>query len=492
MRQGSRLFSTSDPALYIDTGCLTKSINYIHMLAEEKRNMCAFILPRLAQLELLVYYAIWIAHSLGAFLLVYKITHNLRRPMQTWLPRSKYSFLMLKNGHFKTNAFTVVSMSEYLSVVVSSLKCMLTFAILAVSAVVVSVFVHTEIAAWAICISFIMKANLYAPFSSDARAYYREFNFYLYGAIKVINFCIYLTRNKITTLRESDIIRYAQYLLYPPYTSMLIVIYEDFDMQMSKVENQQQTEKRWPLHLSFTWELLWNLLRLIIWYFAFELLLHVIYVHSFFNVPFPPFDRFSNYELAATAYVNGQLFFWKYVIIFGIPSWFALFDGMSPPKPPICISRVSRYSRMWRNFDRGLYQFLKNQVYLPLMGDLNGAYLGWRRFGAMVGAFVFVLAWHGTSSNYVCWVVLSGCELCIERIGYAIASTSAWSKMSMVIGRRNQRRLIAFAMLATVIPGIFGVFFFLGRDGFGKLVFKKVLMDGAIDVLHLRISLKNR
>ncbi|KHN79810.1 Protein-cysteine N-palmitoyltransferase Rasp [Toxocara canis] len=147
---------------------------------------------------------------------------------------------------------------------------------------------------------------------------------------------------------------------------------------------------------------------------------------------------------------------------------------------------------MWRNFDRGLYQFLKNQVYLPLMGDLNGAYLGWRRFGAMVGAFVFVLAWHGTSSNYVCWVVLSGCELCIERIGYAIASTSAWSKMSMVIGRRNQRRLIAFAMLATVIPGIFGVFFFLGRDGFGKLVFKKVLMDGAIDVLHLRISLKNR
>uniref|UniRef100_A0A914RCM3 Secreted protein n=1 Tax=Parascaris equorum TaxID=6256 RepID=A0A914RCM3_PAREQ len=56
------------------------------------------------------------------------------------------------------------------------------------------------------------------------------------------------------------------------------------------------------------------------------------------------------------------MFFWKYVIIFGVPSWFALVDGMTPPKPPICISRVSRYSRMWRYFDRGLYQFLKIQV----------------------------------------------------------------------------------------------------------------------------------
>lgn len=90
---------------------------------------------------------------------------------------------------------------------------------------------------------------------------------------------------------------------------------------------------------------------------------------------------------------------------------------------------------------------------MPLMGDLNGAYVRWRRLGAMVGAFMFVLAWHGTSSNYVCWVLLSGSELCIERIGYAIASTSAWGKFSLMIGRRNQRRVIAFAMLATVIPG---------------------------------------
>lgn len=34
-----------------------------------------------------------------------------------------------------------------------------------------------------------------------------------------------------------------QYLLYPPYTSMLIVIYEDFDKQMADVEQQQEITK---------------------------------------------------------------------------------------------------------------------------------------------------------------------------------------------------------------------------------------------------------
>lgn len=58
----------------------------------------------------------------------------------------------------------------------------------------------------------------------------------------------------------------------------------------------------------------------------------------------------------------GQFFHIKYVIIFGVPRLFATIDGMRPPGPPICISRVSKYSQMWRYFDHGLYEFLKNQV----------------------------------------------------------------------------------------------------------------------------------
>lgn len=72
--------------------------------------------------------------------------------------------------------------------------------------------------------------------------------------------------------------------------------------------------------------------------------------------------------------MSGQFFYLKYVVIFGVPSLFALIDGMTPPGPPICISRVSKYSQMWRYFDRGLYEFLKNQVILILTSKFFTVY----------------------------------------------------------------------------------------------------------------------
>lgn len=46
-------------------------------------------------------------------------------------------------------------------------------------------------------------------------------------------------------------------------------------------------------------------------------------------------------------------------------------------------------------------------------------------------------------------------------------------------------RLTAIGMLATVIPGIFGVFFFLGRNGVGAYIFSKVLVDGFLQIFQL-------
>lgn len=39
---------------------------------------------------------------------------------------------------------------------------------------------------------------------------------------------------------------------------------------------------------------------------------------------------------------------------------------MQPLEPPICVARVALYSSIWREFDRGLYQFIKLQVYVPI------------------------------------------------------------------------------------------------------------------------------
>lgn len=53
------------------------------------------------------------------------------------------------------------------------------------------------------------------------------------------------------------------------------------------------------------------------------------------------------------------------------------------------------------------------------------------------------------------------------------------------MGSTNNTRVTAVAMLFTVIPGIFGVFFFLGKTGVGDHIFSRVLINGAREILTL-------
>ncbi|VBB31138.1 unnamed protein product [Acanthocheilonema viteae] len=219
------------------------------------------------------------------------------------------------------------------------------------------------------------------------------------------------------------------------------------------------------------------MVRIIVWFITFEMILHFIHVHAVLAVNPDLFNTLNEYQLASVSYVNGKLFYMKYLLVFGIPAWFALADGLKPPAGPVCISRISKYSQMWRNFDRGLYIFLKKQVYIPVSGNPSSKYFSLRRFAALGCVFLFVLAWHGTSSNYFYWVLLNALEICMEWFGTVLYETAFYGKIQKFLGPRGERRLIAYLMTITVVPGIFGVFFFLSRKEIGIIIFKRLYVN---------------
>lgn len=150
-----------------------------------------------------------------------------------------------------------------------SFYCVTIVLVLAVVLGILANYWRKELVYWFILVMFIVKIHAVIKFNKAGDVYYREFNYYLYSAIKVsslivkmivfnhlklhirllfwnlwssyylqiLNFCIYLSRTKETNISPQLFFRYIQYIVYPPYAIVLIVLFNDFDAEMTKIEN---------------------------------------------------------------------------------------------------------------------------------------------------------------------------------------------------------------------------------------------------------------
>uniref|UniRef100_A0AAF5PHL9 MBOAT family protein n=1 Tax=Wuchereria bancrofti TaxID=6293 RepID=A0AAF5PHL9_WUCBA len=476
------------------------------------RNMVA----RLPTVEITLCFLVWIVHSFAAFYVAWNVSSTFRYKMvlkaseyingyqrdhtdAEWefYSKSLSRILIINTLHMVLFKICPVLLPKKLSqclllvfwilaeIFFTSATCVVIVFTLAVVMGIIANYWRSELVYWFTLIMLIVKIHSIMNFSKVEDVYYREFNYYLYSAVKILNFCIHLSRTKDISISPSLFFRYIQYIFYPPYSIVLIVLFNDFDAEMTEIENGSMKCINYRI-------LMIRLVRIIAWFIAFEIILHFIHVHAVLVIGPALFDTLNEYEIASVSYVNGKLFYMKYLLIFGIPSWFALADGMKPPAGPICISRIGNYSQMWRSFDRGLYIFLKKQLYIPVSGDPSSKYFLLRRFGALGTVFLFVLAWHGTSSNYFYWVLLNSLEICMEWFGVAISKTAFYSKIRNFLGPRGERRLIAFSMITTVVPGIMGVFFFLSRREIGIIIFKRLCINLIGTIMQFTLNLPNR
>ncbi|CAJ0579489.1 unnamed protein product, partial [Mesorhabditis spiculigera] len=480
-------------------------------------NVARFVPAPLASWERHLNRGVWFVHSLLAFIIAYYTTNGEVRPWighwlhdSSYLPDQKIDFADSEWWFYKKNiqrilvalgchslVFTLFLQSNTnalrllaflaqlgLHVYLTSIPCIVTCAALTIVTIALVIIFRQEAIAWVVCIAFVLKCSAIAPFSNNSFVYYLEFNMYAYTCLKIINVAIHLCRRKADSQTNHSIADIISYLLYLPFSITLIVLYEDFKKQL----DNRKAANRW---FYLTQSNLFFAIRLAFWFLVLDLLMHFIYVNAIYSSPDTLLIGMNSYQLMSISYVVGQYFHIKYVVIFGIPALFAKIDGMQPPPGPICVSRVSRYSRMWRHFDAGLYQFLKNQVYIPLMSSVAGWKAVVLRLVAMVNVFMIVLVWHGFDSQYIFWVSLSAFELMVEWTGGAIWETERFQQLRTSIGERWTRRLVSLGMLGTVIPGIFGVFCFLGKTGIGITVIRRVLLDGFVEFFSGGIHLIN-
>lgn len=151
--------------------------------------------------------------------------------------------------------------------------------------------------------------------------------------------------------------------------------------------------------------------------------------------------------------------FLQYVVIFGFPAFFARLDNMDPPAPAICIARVQLYSKMWRTFDKGLYDFFKTYIFVPIC---RPTFSLWRKIFGLAMSYVFVLIWHSMDRAHVVWVVLNCSEILIETIAKIIYVQFLKEKREKYISDQNFRRILAWLQIFPLCFGLYGTFYFVG------------------------------
>ncbi|CAB3410948.1 unnamed protein product [Caenorhabditis bovis] len=298
------------------------------------------------------------------------------------------------------------------------------------------------------------------------------FTFLSYSMISYISFSLeHLrgeTRNEDDTLAKR-LLRMYFYAFYQPYLFSLIVLYPDFERQMRE---RRVRRRDWAATL-------WFGARIAFWWWFMDASLHFFYHEAVLKnqayLYSLPKDQFVALGMAL-----GIFFHLKYAVIFGLPSFFAKLDNMDPLPGPICLIRVTLYSKVWREFDRGLYQFFKKYIFVPICAPTFS--LPRKILGVLI-SYGFVLLWHGFYHHNIVWIALNILALFIEMTSKSVYTIESVRKYrESMITDVNFRRLLAWCHILPFAIGLYSNFYFLGGSDVGAAFVQRFLIEETITV----------
>ncbi|KAH9509044.1 hypothetical protein Btru_048880 [Bulinus truncatus] len=215
-----------------------------------------------------------------------------------------------------------------------------------------------------------------------------------------------------------------------------------------------------------------NLMRCMFWGVFMELQFHYFYSdglgHSVYAL-----ERMSLAAVVSVGYWHGQCFTVKYVFFYGVSGQLLRFDGITPYANPRCISWIYSYADMWRYFDVGLYQFVKDYIYVPLGGSQSGFL---RHTISSLASFFFIYIWHGGRQNLFYWCLGSFIAVTLETFGRYLKRSRLVIDARSRLSPAMQLRLEAILNYPVYLVSCWSAFFFFFGIKTTRVIIRRMIL----------------
>ena len=283
------------------------------------------------------------------------------------------------------------------------------------------------------------------------------------------------------------VVTIAAYLLYlPGFFAGPIYLYNDFEKATRHVRDEPEKEVFLGRKYFKTMGLLLVLIAEIIYY---EYLLHWLY-SSAISADHVLLDSYNAIQFSGYIAALFLLFYLKYTCIFGTFRILANFDGVASlaPAMPQCVAAMHLNSQLWRNFDTGIYLWLRKYIYNPIVASTT--HIG-GRFLAMVVCFGCVALWHlPLTSPLIIWLGLNMVAATFELWARTFARRESWSRFRNRLSRPNYIRILAILGLPLFFLAVLSNLYFLsGNELVGEEFMKRILNTSSCFWFHLMFAL---
>eukprot|EP00057_Strongylocentrotus_purpuratus_P031532 XP_784908.3 PREDICTED: protein-cysteine N-palmitoyltransferase HHAT [Strongylocentrotus purpuratus] len=171
----------------------------------------------------------------------------------------------------------------------------------------------------------------------------------------------------------------------------------------------------------------------------------------------------------------------QYMVYYGLAKAMAIFDGVLTPGLPACMQTLLTATHGWRYFDRGEYQFILRNIYIPFGGSQHG---GLRQYLALMISYCFTCFWHGFNYHIIVMVLMFWVLVQWEAFSPIIARKVGVQKMVEKLSPLTRRRLDCALTGGKYPLLVLAMIFFINNIEVGKIFVYRVLgAQGALWVI---------